>query len=119
MGRRSRARRGPPSPCRGCGRCCEEFGDTLAAEERDLERWRREGRSDLLGLVGEGGGLWVAPETGAPLDRCPFLVRTGPETAHCAIHATKPDMCRAYPTRAHGFHCAAGIRFSRPPRGGE
>jgi Fe-S-cluster containining protein len=83
----------------------------LAAEESDLARWRAEGRDDLLCRVGEGGALWIDPESGAPLDRCPFLRRMTAELAQCAIHATKPDMCRDYPTEAHGFHCVQGIAF--------
>lgn len=109
---RARARRrSPPPACVGCGSCCEEFGGVLAAEEADLARWRREGRDDLLARVGEGGALWVAPDTGEELDRCPFFERLGSDAGRCAIHETKPDMCRAYPTVDHGFHCLRGIRF--------
>ncbi|MBI5018081.1 MAG: YkgJ family cysteine cluster protein [Deltaproteobacteria bacterium] len=112
MGRRRRGTTAEPPPeCRGCGGCCEAFGHTLAAEEGDLARWRREERWDLLAHVGEGGALWVDPVTGGDLDRCPFLERTGPGAARCAIHATKPDMCRDYPDSAHGFHCERGVRF--------
>jgi Fe-S-cluster containining protein len=113
MRNRSGARLRHASQCLGCGGCCEEFGDTLAAEEADLARWRSQGRQDLLARVGEGGALWVDPQTGEDLDRCPFLERTGPDTAHCSIHATKPDMCRAYPDDSHGFHCVRGVRFRR------
>ena len=113
MGRRNRGRGHRATECRGCGMCCEACGDTLAAEGSDLARWRREGREDLLCRVGEGGALWIDPETGEDLDHCPFLVRTAPDEARCSIHDTKPDMCRAYPTIAHGFHCLRGIRFPR------
>ena len=116
MRNRRRAKPEEPSRCLGCGECCEEFGDTLAAEEADLARWSGEGRGDLLARVGEGGALWVDPQTGEDLDRCPYLERTGPDAARCSIHATKPDMCRAYPDDAHGFHCLRGVRFGA--RGG-
>jgi len=49
------------------------------------------------------------PETGKVEDRCPFLVRTGPETAACSIQDVKPDMCRDYPTLAHGKRCLSGV----------
>lgn len=49
------------------------------------------------------------PETGKLEDRCPFLVRTGPETAACSIQDVKPDMCRDYPTLAHGKRCLSGV----------
>lgn len=49
------------------------------------------------------------PETRKLEDRCPFLVRTGPETAACSIHDVKPDICRDYPTLAHGKTCVSGF----------
>lgn len=116
MRRRPRGAGGASTQCRACGLCCEEFGDTLAAEEEDLARWRAEGRRDLLARVGEGGALWVDPQTGRELEYCPFLARTGAGASLCAIHETKPAMCRAYPDDAHGSHCAAGIRFGGPGR---
>lgn len=109
--------RSPAPACRGCGACCERYGDTLAAEEADLARWRREGRTDLLARVGEGGFLWVEPATGKPLARCPFLEPTEGGGGRCAIHLTKPDMCRDYPSPAHGPYCLRGVRFGNdtPP----
>ncbi len=108
--RRENARRGA-SQCLACGLCCELYGDTLAAEEADLERWRREGRSDLLSRVGEGGALWSDPTTREPLAACPFLLHTDLDRALCVIHDTKPGMCRAYPGDGHGSCCAAGHPF--------
>lgn len=101
---------GPPTQiaCRACGACCELFGGHLRAAKTDLARWRAEGRQDLLARVNRLGWLWVDPHSGEALTRCPFLVRTAPEAAHCAIHDTKPEMCRAYPTLAHGRRCARG-----------
>lgn len=104
--------RGPVAPgCRACGACCEHFGGHLRASKPDLERWRAEGRDDLLSRVNRLGWLWVDPASGAPLERCPFLERIDPESARCAIHHTKPEMCRAYPTLAHGLQCLRGIPF--------
>jgi Fe-S-cluster containining protein len=116
MRRRARAGAGGGGPCRACGLCCEEFGDTLAAEASDLARWRAEGHRDLLARVGEGGALWIDPATGRELDHCPFLERTASGEGRCGIHETKPAMCRAYPDDAHGYHCSAGIRFGSPAR---
>lgn len=99
------------SGCRACGACCEHFGGHLQASRSDLARWRAQGRVDLLGRVNRLGWLWVDPETGRPERRCPFLVRTAPESARCAIHDTKPDMCRAYPTLAHERRCVRGLVF--------
>lgn len=105
-----RARRERRAPtCRCCGRCCEAFGGHLNASRADLERWRRLGRDDLLARVSSIGWIWMSPESGKLEDRCPFLVRTGPETALCSIQDVKPDMCRDYPTLAHGKRCLSGV----------
>ncbi len=95
--------------CRACGTCCELFGGNLRATPRDLQRWQGEGRLELLVRVGERGRLWKDPDTGSFLEECPFLIATGPDTAECWIHETKPAMCRDYPTLAHGRQCVRGI----------
>lgn len=91
--------------------CCELYGHALHAEEGDLTRWRAAGRPDLVRRVGPGGRLWVDPETGAHQETCPFLEQIDPESARCAIHALKPAVCRAYPTRAHRRRCVRGRVF--------
>lgn len=99
-----------PAPrCLCCGRCCEAFGGHLEASEADLERWRRLGREDLLRRVSAIGWIWMNPETGELEPTCPFLERTGPETAICSIQELKPDICRSYPTVAHGRQCLRGV----------
>jgi Fe-S-cluster containining protein len=96
--------------CLQCGRCCEAFGGHLHASDADLDRWRALGRADLLARVGEvSRWIWLEPGSGRLEERCPFLERTGPETARCAIHDVKPDICRAYPTLAHGRRCLRGV----------
>jgi Fe-S-cluster containining protein len=107
-------RLGEPRPpaerrCLGCGRCCEAFGGHLHASRADLERWRDLGREDLLRRVSAIGWMWIDPETGTLEERCPFLERTGPDEARCTIHEIKPDICRDYPTLAHGHHCLRGV----------
>jgi len=100
--------------CLSCGDCCASFGGHLHVSRCDLERWRREGREDLLRMVNHLGWIWVDPDTGRRLEDCPFLTRTGPQTRICAIHETKPDICRDYPTLAHGKHCLHGFFLSLP-----
>lgn len=85
------------------------FGGHLSASKADVARWRKQGRDDLLARVSSYGWIWMNPETGRVEDRCPFLVRTGPETAACSIQDVKPDMCRDYPTLAHGNRCLSGV----------
>lgn len=106
-------KRRPPvhGRCLACGICCELYGNTLAASPRDLARWAEEQRTDLLQRVGAGGELWVDPADGERLERCPFLERRNAEASICGIHATKPDICREYPTPVHAFRCVRGIRF--------
>ncbi len=98
-----------PPRCFGCGECCESFGGHLRASKPDLERWRRLGRKDLLSRVNRLGWIWTDPRTGRPEKKCPFLERTAPDAAHCGIHEIKPDICRAYPTLAHGNRCLRGV----------
>lgn len=95
--------------CLCCGACCESFGGHLNASKYDLERWQREGREDLLCRVNRLGWIWVDPDTKQPEKRCPFLERKVGETALCLINETKPDMCRSYPTLAHGSRCLRGV----------
>ncbi|MBE0618360.1 MAG: YkgJ family cysteine cluster protein [Proteobacteria bacterium] len=95
--------------CRACGLCCELLGGTLQVCDADLQRWREQGRHDLLARVGANGRLWQEPDSGAALEDCPYLERTGEERAGCRIHDTKPQICRDYPTRAHGKRCVRGV----------
>jgi Fe-S-cluster containining protein len=97
--------------CLACGKCCELFGGHLRATTADLDRWRRLGENHLLDRVNRLGWIWVDPQTRRPVPTCPFLEATGPETKTCTIHAHKPDMCRDYPTLAHGHRCLRGVHF--------
>jgi Fe-S-cluster containining protein len=87
------------------------YGHKLRVGKADLDRWRAAGRLDLSLMVGEGGQIWVDPSTGERLEDCPFLKRTGLESAVCRIHDVKPEICRGYPPRAHDYRCLRGIRF--------
>lgn len=95
--------------CACCGHCCESFGGHLHASDHDMERWRREGREDLLSRVNRLGWIWVDPETKAMQERCPFIVTISEQQSICGIQETKPDICRAYPTLAHGKRCLHGV----------
>ncbi len=99
------------SGCYACGRCCEAFGGILHASERDLKRWQESGRKDLLAYAGETGWLWLDPESKKRLHRCPFLQHSDDERVLCAIHETKPDICRAYPSEAVGRQCVSEVYF--------
>lgn len=103
-----------PSGCLACGRCCDLFGGHLQASKADLERWRTLGRDDLLQYVNRLGWIWIDPASGKPLTRCPHLLRRDDETTVCAIHEVKPEICRAYPTLAHGRRCLRGVFLTLP-----
>jgi Fe-S-cluster containining protein len=102
--------------CHGCGVCCDLYGHTLHADAHDLERWRTQGRGDLLQRVGPGGELWWAEDGSERLDHCPFFSWQGAERGACAEHATNPAECREYPTDLHGCRCVMGVQF-RPGHG--
>ncbi len=101
--------------CRRCGECCRKFGFGLTFTPEDLERWRREGREDILRHVRTGpehegwGEGWVDPETGEFLQNCPFFVELG-NGGLCSIHETKPKICR-------DFWCEEAFKFDNA-RGG-
>ena len=44
--------------------------------------------------------LWFDPNSGARLDRCPWLIQV-PESQvyHCEIYEDRPEDCRHYPSR--------------------
>ncbi|PLX46198.1 MAG: hypothetical protein C0609_01075 [Deltaproteobacteria bacterium] len=98
--------------CLLCGTCCRAFGGHLRASRNDIKRWQEEKREDILKHVNRLGWLWLNPDTGSLLPKCPYIKEDGEDRFVCAIHETKPEICRAYPTLAHEKRCAAGIVFS-------
>lgn len=115
--------------CTRCGKCCtnESYVMTLAASAKDVARWRREGRDDILryaekvlpGLY----DLWV--DDGVELSRCPFLRKDrGAATYRCRIYETRPETCRRYPVSykqmiADGCEIIDAIRFAAEAIDGE
>jgi Fe-S-cluster containining protein len=92
--------------CRRCGSCCGPYF-ALYVEADDEERWRREGRADLLErLEWERRRVrWdqtepYDAETGKPFERCVFRKTAMDGRILCGIHATKPRICRDYPPGA-------------------
>lgn len=109
LGSRGAGKRREGHGCLCCGRCCELFGGHLHASKADVERWRKAGRTDLLRRVSSIGWIWMNPDTGRLEPSCPFLARAGRERTVCTIHEIKPDICRDYPTLAHGRRCLRGV----------
>ena len=100
------------SRCLQCGQCCESFGGHLRCTPNDLKRWREHGRADLIAQSNHLGWIWVDPHTKQPVSPCPFIDRSDPAVTGCAIYADRPDMCRDYPTLAHGKRCLHGVFLS-------
>jgi len=89
--------------CMRCGRCCKRTKwatniDTKLVWE-DIERWRREGRTDILRYVyvfeGLGGDIFNI-KTYRRFSKCPFMKKEG-KVYSCSIHETKPWGCRIFP----------------------
>jgi len=84
--------------CTRCGRCC--LANVLSfVNDADLERWRMEGRDDILHVIENWHPVWagdhlISSETGRYLHTCPFLKFN--DRATCTIYETRPDVCRNY-----------------------
>lgn len=64
--------------------------ERIGISEPDLDRWRRQGRTDILAEVGDQSG-WREPGP------CPFLAAAGAGRFGCSIYETRPATCREYP----------------------
>ena len=110
--------------CQQCGRCCIKFHEMWFTYE-DWDRWKEEGRIDLLEhpCIDEklhdicepaDIGYWTAKEFkqylqklakedgvkflwGGYIFRCPFLKWVKKGKYKCLIHETKPTFCRLFP----------------------
>jgi len=97
--------------CKQCGNCClglQDAYDTIVLPA-DIERWREQGRGDILAYVDQRSGLnraWIHPRTGDVLQSCPWLKKQETTQKYeCSIHATKPKHCADYPhTKRHAFN---------------
>ncbi|MCK4313641.1 YkgJ family cysteine cluster protein [Candidatus Bathyarchaeota archaeon] len=93
--------------CEKCGRCCRNTKWTVNLNSRlvreDIERWRREGRQDILQyvLVFEGLGGDLLDLNRMFLSTCPFLKKGKDRKYMCSIHGTKPFACRVTPFYFH------------------
>jgi Fe-S-cluster containining protein len=75
------------------------MADMIAeAETEDLERWKSEGREDILRAFRDacwGGDRFMSVTTGMPIHDCPFLdFREG--SFACTIYETRPRVCRHF-----------------------
>ena len=97
--------------CNSCGKCCIKYGNGgLSASAEDLELWE-EYKPHISRYVTDKK-IWMNPETGEQIERCPFLreeLRKEPreglgkdskqQTVYtCDIYYDRPEDCRVYPT---------------------
>ncbi|WP_045859194.1 YkgJ family cysteine cluster protein [Teredinibacter purpureus] len=84
--------------CTQCGKCCIHYGGgDLAATPEEVEFWETF-RPNISEYVANGR-LWVDPNSGKVLDKCPWLEHDSTsEKYSCAIYYDRPEDCRHYPT---------------------
>jgi len=91
-----------PVRCERCGVCCGPYF-TLYVEDEDIERWKKEGRDDIVERVEweKNNCLWLGNkvyslQTYREMTRCYYLKFKSDGVAECTIHHTKPKICRRY-----------------------
>lgn len=83
--------------CNSCGKCCVKYSDGgLYASSEEIDYWQ-EHRPDVYPFVSKGN-IWMEPENGHQLLRCPFLEKIPDQDKYlCAIYFDRPDDCKHYP----------------------
>jgi Fe-S-cluster containining protein len=82
--------------CNQCGKCCIHYSDGgLSATADEIENWKAF-KPEIYQYVKEGN-IWMDPESGAQLKRCPFLQENSNKKYTCSIYLDRPDDCRHYP----------------------
>ena len=68
----------------------------LSASASEIELWETF-RPDIFNYV-QDGVIWIDPNTGKQLQRCPWFRRVpGQEKYTCDIYLDRPDDCKSYP----------------------
>lgn len=101
--------------CLRCGACCRQASDgRILVSEQDLLRWKRQGRTDILGQIAPGHfGLRAFAST-----RQGACVHLGTvDSAHaCRIYEDRGTTCRDFERgcdQCHEFRRDAGLEPSR------
>lgn len=83
--------------CNQCGKCCENYSNGgLSATTSEIESWEIF-RPDIYRYVANGE-IWISPETGEQLVRCPWLSQLPGQSKYtCDIYHDRPDDCKYYP----------------------
>jgi len=88
--------------CTQCGKCCLLYSDGgLSASAEEIEAW--ETFNPAIAEYVVDGKIWMDPDTGEQLTRCPWLEllpadsTNGPDKYGCRIYPDRPEDCRHYP----------------------
>lgn len=84
--------------CNSCGKCCTKYGGGgLSASSEEIEEWELN-YPEIFQYV-RNGEIWADPQSGALLERCPFLYSdTSSRKMLCKIYRQRPEDCRFYPS---------------------
>ncbi len=85
--------------CNSCGKCCIKYAEGgLVASSSDIELWEMF-RPDIYRYVVDGN-IWMDPQSGTQLERCPWLRKSPNEPVYtCDIYEERPEDCRHYPVK--------------------
>lgn len=83
--------------CNQCGKCCINYSNGgLSASASEIDYWEIH-RPDIFSYVRDGN-IWVSPDTGEQLERCPWLRKIPDQHKYtCDIYFDRPDDCKFYP----------------------
>ena len=83
--------------CNQCGKCCTNYGNGGLSASTDEIEWWENYRPDIYRYV-SGGNIWMNPDTGEQLKRCPWLRQLPNQDKYiCDIYEDRPDDCKYYP----------------------
>jgi Fe-S-cluster containining protein len=88
--------------CNQCGKCCIHYSDGgLSVTAEEIESW--ETLNPSIAKFVSNGKIWMDPDSGEQLTRCPWLEvvssSSEPDSIKygCSIYHDRPDDCRHYP----------------------
>jgi len=83
--------------CNQCGKCCTKYAnDGLSATASEIKLWEIF-KPDIAKYV-DDGNIWISPDTGKQLERCPWLRQVPNQDKYsCDIYYDRPDDCKFYP----------------------
>ncbi len=83
--------------CNQCGKCCIKYGNGgLSASASEIDYWENY-KPEIARFVNDGN-IWNDPETGKPLELCPWLRKLPNQDKYlCQIYNNRPDDCKLYP----------------------